>query len=302
MREGWTLAVKSHRSAGLILASWGFGRICAWIRGDLRKLTNSLVRWGVLPPADRATGFIAYEPRDHRNRTYTIVRATSTSLFLKSGTDLRNEFVPESVKTALIDAGFEAQVPLQRLNDTGIRVNVYRYVDPRKFTKSRLSESQICAFVEALNRNAVLQTAPLPTVLAAASPNPRARAILEHPAVQNLCRKMRESLVTMGCIHGDLMSANILRGTDATDPVVVLDWESLDIRGPLIIDLIGGLEWSKAVQRAQAAWAGYTTGAPAVAEDQHDALVFMVIAVARNFRPAIAWLERTAAKCCHYHD
>jgi hypothetical protein len=71
---------------------------------------------------------------------------------------------------------------------------------------------------------------------------------------------------------------------DGRLPIIILDWESYETDAPLVLDRIGGQSWADVVQQANEALRHST---PEVAE----AIIFMVIAGSRGFRPALTWLE-----------
>lgn len=96
-----------------------------------------------------------------------------------------------------------------------------------------------------------------------------------------------EHPIELGRIHADLMSPNLLRATNGTGSIAVLDWESYEDAGPLVIDKIGGLAWQQVVDMAQT-----TYEAPVLRRNNTDALAFMFIAAGRGFKPALDWLYR----------
>lgn len=292
LRDGWQLVVKSPRSAILYLALWWPSRIYGWWSGDIDLLNETLKRWGVLHPTASVKGFFAYRTRDARKRVYMIIRTDVDDLFAKVGRDISEEMLPSRVKKNLDLAGFLPQLPILRCNEAGTWMNLYHYISASRQIKTRLSDAESREFVAALNPEGAISERSLDSFLFNAGTSARIRAALGRTVVQALIERIGAYSVAIGRVHGDLMSANIMRPRKGKRPIAILDWESFHQESPLLLDFIGSREWAEVERCANKALSVVLKGTIPSKSEMLDALAFMLIAAAKDFSPAIDWLER----------
>jgi len=285
LRDGWALGVKSPRSALLFLVVWAAARLTGLWGRNLVVMTEVLRGWDVLGVAETVHGFLVFTPPDPRGRSYVVVHTETCSLFAKVGTDVPNETISDDLAERLEAEGFQAYLPLAHRTDGTGRANIYTYLRSEHYNKFRFSAAQAKQFSEALNQGTAAKHEALKTVLERTPRHPRAADVFHRPEVVALCSKLAQVPVAMGRCHGDLMSPNMLCRKDGRLPVIILDWESHESTAPLVLDRIGGRDWADVVQQANDAL-GLST--PSAAE----ALIFMVIAGSRGFRPALDWLNQ----------
>jgi hypothetical protein len=273
------LIAKSPRSALLLQALWGPARLMGALRRDRAGMERLLQHWGALGRGERLEGVLLFRPRDARGRVYLIGRGEEKSVFAKIGADVGVEALAAPQVLGLEAAGFAPQLPFARHRHQDLWVNLYRYIPQAEMTKRRLTLAQTGLFGAALNPAGSGQTVALREYL-----GPEALAL-----IAGLPGWLAAYPVALGRIHGDLMSPNLLQAPSGTGPIAVLDWESAQEAGPLILDRIGGLDWAQVVVMAQAACRGDDRK-----PDEAEALAFMALSAARGFRPAREWLLKGA--------
>lgn len=285
LRDGWALGVKSPRSALLFLVVWAAARLTGLWGRNLAVMTEVLRGWDVMGGAGTARGFLVFTPPDPRGRSYVVVHTKTGSLFAKVGADVPNETLSDDLAERLRAEGFQAYLPLAHRVYGTDRANIYPYLRSEHYNKLRFSAAKAEQFSAALNEGTATSHEPLKTVLERTPRHPLAADVFQRPAVDALCAKLAQVPVAMGRCHGDLMSPNMLGRKDGRLPIIILDWESHESDAPLVLDRIGGQDWANVVQQANDAL-GLSTS------DAAEALIFMVIAGSRGFRPALTWLDQ----------
>lgn len=289
------IVVKSLRSKLMLLAVWIPAHISSFLRGGSQHISLVLTELGVLSLDEEVTGFFAYTPRDFRRRSYGVVRTSQRSLFLKIGSDIKDEGLPEAVFNGLERTKFTAHLPLSRHKIGNIYVNVYKYLSISHVKKVRMSHVQARDFSVSLNADNIFVSKKLSEFMLSSNINAEAVETMNTTIVQDILEYLKNIPLKMGVVHGDLMNPNIFRRYSPNQEFVILDWESYSNNAPVILDQVGALNWSTVKLMAEKAILEKINNLKAVDSTQTQALIFMLIAGSRGFTPAILWLNGLSA-------
>ena len=285
MRDGWSLIVKSPRSALLFFTVWAAARLTGILSRNIMLMADVVNTWDVLDDSKKIRGFLIFTSPDKRERSYVVVHTETDSLFAKVGKDVSYETIVECLAERLEAQGFRAYLPLACRTDGTVTINIYPFLRPAHYKKMRFSPTQAKQFSKALNEDVLVTYETLKTVLACTPKHPLAVNLFCETKIHILCDRLAEVPVAMGRCHGDLMSPNMYCSKDGMLPIFILDWESYESKAPLVLDLVGGQDWAAVLQQANKT---IESSNPQASE----ALIFMLIAGARGFRPALDWLEQ----------
>lgn len=295
--DGFFLVCKSYRSAFLFLATWVIVRCLRFGSKDrrlARELLHELSGEFALGPIE---GFIGYRPRDSRGRIYGIVYGPGCKYFLKIGKEISGEAISADQIEALKKSNFDPRLPIYQYyaQPPFEKLNLYLYSDPKYYRKTRLSEKEAEIFSISLNRGVQIREISLRVHLSKERIEKGIEEIFNRPSVRSRIESLGDFPIRKGCVHGDLMSPNILKSVSNND-FVVLDWESYQTMAPLIIDQLGSMDWGLIRNMAAEAWNGLRSNIfdPGLNYDIIKYLIFIFVAAARGFSPASVWLDQVS--------
>lgn len=221
------------------------------------------------------TGFCFYIPRDARRRVYMLVKYGGDEYFVKSGMGLSfDRDVPS------LNPPFVVVTPEAKLIEKDIITVVYKYLSNSVFKSSRLSYEESMLLVGQLNNKNVTSTVSLVDFINHSRPDysEKVKVFLDKYHIKS------DYPIELGCVHGDLMSLNIYRNSTT---IAIIDWETYSEKMPIIIDLIGGMDWSRLFQEIRN-------------DEMEDrdlkmkVLAFVAITATTGFRPSRLFLEEMA--------
>lgn len=94
---------------------------------------------------------------------------------------------------------------------------------------------------------------------------------------------VKDEILEIGCIHGDLMSNNILK-SKLTGDIIFIDWESFRSNYPLIVDKIGSLDFIAIKSKYKKA---ICKNKNTLTKLDKEILLFVLITSLDKFRPSM---------------
>lgn len=221
------------------------------------------------------TGLCFYIPRDVRRRVYMLVKYGGDEYFVKSGKGISlDSDVPS------LNPPFVVVAPEAKLIENDCITVVYKYLSNSDFKSSRLSYDESTLLVGQLNNKNVTSTVSLLDFInhSKSDYSEKVKVFLEKYHIKS------DYPIELGHVHGDLMSLNIYRNSTT---IAIIDWETYSEKMPIIIDLIGAMDWNRLFQEI-------------CNEEMEDrdlkmkVLAFVAITATTGFRPSRLFLEGIA--------